>query len=204
MNVLPEVAALKDELIANRRWFHQHPEVRSPSWSQFLFVRCSIASIELFSFETFLGGVARVPWHCALRPPRVQLMFKEHETAAHIVELLLAMGVQQADIFQGIGGTGVVALIRGGAGAGPCIALRADMDALPVPETADVPYKSLNGNMHACGHDGHMAGLLAAARVLFAERAALVGTIKLVFQPAEEGGGGAEEMIKDGASALNE
>jgi amidohydrolase len=92
-----------------------------------------------------------------------------------------------------------VALIRGGAGPGPCVALRADMDALAVTETADIPYKSQNdGKMHACGHDGHMAGQLAAAQVLFNQRGSLRGTVKLIFQPAEEGLGGAPAMMKDG------
>lgn len=95
--------------------------------------------------------------------------------------------------------TGVVGLIRGGKGEGPCIGLRADMDGLPVTETADIPFKSQNvGVMHACGHDGHMAGLLATAKILNAQKDSFRGVVKLVFQPAEEGYGGAREMIKDG------
>ncbi len=70
---------------------------------------------------------------------------------------------------------------------------------MPLTETADIPYKSLNeGVMHACGHDGHMAGLLATAKVLMAERASMHGSVKLIFQPAEEREGGAPEMIRDG------
>ena len=82
---------------------------------------------------------------------------------------------------------------------GPCIGLRADMDGLAIQETADIPYRSQNdGVMHACGHDGHIAGLLGASKVLFAQRAKLSGTVKLIFQPAEEGYGGAPAMMKDG------
>lgn len=93
---------------------------------------------------------------------------------------------------------GVVALIRGDQ-PGKCCALRADMDALPLTETADVPYRSQNpGVMHACGHDGHMTSLLATAKVLMANRDKFKGVVKLIFQPAEEGQGGAPEMIKDG------
>lgn len=126
-----------------------------------------------------------------------ELSFEEHATAAKVVEILSSIGI--TEIFQGVGVTGVVALIRGGGGAGPCVALRADMDALPVLEAAEIEYKSKNiGVMHACGHDGHMAGLLAAAKVLFQERDQLRGTVKLIFQPAEEGKGGAPAMMKDG------
>ena len=125
-----------------------------------------------------------------------ELSFQEHKTAAKVVEILKSYGI--TEIFEGIGQTGVVALIRGGE-EGPCIALRADMDALPLQETADVDYRSQNdGVMHACGHDGHISGLLAAAKVLFNERQNLRGVVKLFFQPAEEGYGGAPAMIKDG------
>jgi len=113
------VAALSDEIVANRRWFHAHPE----------------------------------------------LSFQE-VTAAKIVEILRSYGMEE--IFKGVR-TGVVALIRG-ASEGPCVALRADIDALPVLETAEVEYVSQNSNvMHACGHDGHITGLLAA-KVLWSDR----------------------------------
>lgn len=125
-----------------------------------------------------------------------ELSFQEFNTAAKVVELLRSYGI--TEIWEGVGRTGVVALIRGGQ-PGPCTALRADMDALPITETADIPYKSRNeGVMHACGHDGHMAGLLAAAKILFAQRSQITGVVKLIFQPAEEGYAGAPEMIKDG------
>lgn len=96
MRVLPEVHAMRDEIVAHRRWFHMHPEIA----------------------------------------------FKEHLTAARVAETLAAIGIASTDIFTGVGGTGVVALIcGGGAEEGPCVALRADMDALPVLETAEVEYK---------------------------------------------------------------
>lgn len=125
-----------------------------------------------------------------------ELGFEEHKTAAKIVEILKSYGIEE--ITEGVGRTGVVALIRGKTD-GPCIALRADIDALPLQETSQFDYKSQNeGVMHACGHDGHIAGLLGAAKVLNAERDSLCGVIKLIFQPAEEGPGGAKEMIEDG------
>lgn len=138
-----------------------------------------------------------------------ELSFEETHTAARVVEILRNIGIDE--IWEGVGKTGVVALIRG-AKPGKCIALRADMDALPIQETSDLPYRSQNdGVMHACGHDGHMAGLLAAAKVLFGERSTLsgtpcflstsfnsVGVVKLIFQPAEEGYSGAPAMINDG------
>jgi amidohydrolase len=127
-----------------------------------------------------------------------ELSFKEHATAARITALLREItGVTH--ITEGVGRTGVSSMIFGEAGAGPCILLRADMDALPLQETGDLPYKSTNeGVMHACGHDGHCAALLGAARVLAAERKKMRGSIKLCFQPAEEGYGGARFMIEDG------
>ena len=126
-----------------------------------------------------------------------ELSFEENATAAKIVELLRSYGIYE--IFEGVGRTGVVAMIRGGMGPGPCIGLRADMDALPLLETSTAEYKSQNaGVMHACGHDGHVSGLLAAAKVLNAERGRFKGSVKLIFQPAEEGRGGAEAMIQAG------
>ena len=119
------------------------------------------------------------------------------ETASEIASLLRDMGI--TEVYEGIGVTGVVGIIRGEAGEGPCVGLRADMDALPLQETATVEYKSLNdGKMHACGHDGHVSGLLCAARVIFSRRSAMKGVVKLIFQPAEEGRGGAPAMIRDG------
>lgn len=125
-----------------------------------------------------------------------ELSFQEVNTAARIAEILRGYGIEE--VFEQVGRTGVVALIRGGS-EGPCIALRADIDGLPILETATVDYVSQNvGVMHACGHDGHISEMLAATKILFAERAQLKGTVKLLFQPAEEGYGGAREMIKDG------
>jgi len=125
-----------------------------------------------------------------------ELSFQEFQTAVKIVEHLKAIGI--SEIFENIGKTGVVALIRGGC-PGPCIALRADIDALAITETAEVDYKSQNnGVMHACGHDGHITGLLLTAKVLWSQREQLSGVVKLIFQPAEEGYHGAKEMIKDG------
>ena len=127
-----------------------------------------------------------------------ELAFQEVRTAARVAEVLRALpGV--SGVVERVGRTGVTALIVGGAGAGPCIALRADMDALPLQETGDCPFISTApGVMHACGHDGHMAALLGAAAVLGASAGALRGTVKLLFQPAEEGFGGAREMIREG------
>ncbi len=115
-----------------------------------------------------------------------ELSFKEVETAKYVAAALRRYGI--SEVWEGVGRTGVVAVVRGGAGPGPCIALRADMDALPLQETGDCPFISQNpGVMHACGHDGHVAMLLAVARVLHERRGALRGAVKLVFQPAEEG-----------------
>ena len=97
-----------------------------------------------------------------------------------------------------IGRTGVVGIIRGRLGAGRTIGLRADMDALPINETTGKPYASTTpGEMHACGHDGHTAMLLGAAKYL-AETRNFAGSVAVIFQPAEEGGGGGNEMVKDG------
>ena len=126
-----------------------------------------------------------------------ELLYEVHRTAALVAEKLRAFGCDE--VVEGIGRTGVVGVIKGRRGAGgKVIGLRADMDALPIVEATDVPYKSKTpGLMHACGHDGHTAMLLGAAKYL-AETRNFDGTAVLIFQPAEEGGGGGDAMVKDG------
>ncbi len=128
-----------------------------------------------------------------------ELAFEEFETAAYVAERLAQLGVE--DIRTGVGGTGVTGLIRGGKGEGKVVMLRADMDALPIEEENAVDYKStVAGKMHACGHDAHTAMLLGVARILMQHRDDFRGTVKLLFQPAEEvPPGGAQAMIRDGA-----
>lgn len=121
-----------------------------------------------------------------------ELSFKEFKTAEYIGAELLRMEIPYV---KNVAVTGIVGTIRGRY-PGKTILLRADMDALPVSETADVPYKSrVPDVMHACGHDGHVAGLLCAAYILNSLKDELHGTVVLVFQPGEENGGGAEPMI---------
>jgi hippurate hydrolase len=123
-----------------------------------------------------------------------ELAYEEHRTAATVADLLRSFGVDE--IATGIGGTGVVGVIRNG--QGPRVALRADMDALPIAETGTPPWRSeVAGKMHACGHDGHMTMLLGAARYLAVARR-FAGAVVLIFQPAEEGRAGAKAMIADG------
>lgn len=149
VKILPEVTAIKDEIIANRRDFHKYPE----------------------------------------------LGFKEYRTAKVIAEKLQSYGIE---VKTEVGKTGVVGDLYGKDG-GKTIALRADMDALLVQETSDISYKSKNeGVMHACGHDGHMAMLLGAAKILAQNKDRISGSIRFIFQPAEEGKGGARYMIADG------
>lgn len=125
-----------------------------------------------------------------------ELGLEEKRTARRIVEELEEL--PGLTVQPGVGKTGVVALLEGGS-PGPVVLLRVDMDALPMMEENDVPYASQNdGVMHACGHDGHIAMGLAAAKLLHAQRENLAGMVKFVFQPAEEGDGGAALMIEDG------
>jgi amidohydrolase len=124
-----------------------------------------------------------------------ELGFAEHRTAALVAERLRVLGY---DVHERIGGTGVVGIVRGDR-PGRTIMLRADMDALPIAEEVRQPYRSqFDGVMHACGHDGHVAILLGAAALIADRRDELAGTVCLVFQPAEEGLGGAQAMIRDG------
>src|SRR5438093_1258324 len=123
-----------------------------------------------------------------------ELGFEEQRTSDLIASTLTGWGIP---VHRGLGRTGVVGMVRNGSSA-RAVGLRADIDALPVTERNGFAHASVHrGKMHACGHDGHTAMLLAAARYLARQRD-FDGTVYLVFQPAEEGGGGAREMIKDG------
>jgi amidohydrolase len=129
-----------------------------------------------------------------------EILFETHRTAALVAEKLRAFGVDE--VTEGIGRTGVVGVIKGKeTGSGRVIGLRADMDALPIEEATGLPYASkTQGAMHACGHDGHTAMLLGAAQYL-TETRNFDGTVVVIFQPAEEGGGGGREMCEDGLMA---
>ncbi|KZK75701.1 putative hydrolase YxeP [Pseudovibrio sp. Ad46] len=126
-----------------------------------------------------------------------EVLYETHRTSAKVAEILKEIGVDE--VTTGVGRTGVVGVIKGrNGGAGKSIALRADMDALPMAEETGKEYASKNkGAMHACGHDGHTAMLLGTAKYL-AETRNFDGTVILVFQPAEEGGAGAKAMMDDG------
>ena len=128
-----------------------------------------------------------------------ELSYQEQRTASQVAAYLQALGLQ---VHTGIGQTGVVASIHGtgcdAANPGPSLGLRADMDALPLTEATGLPHASRHkGKMHACGHDGHTTMLLGAAQLLSQQRD-FVGTVHLIFQPAEEGGAGAKAMMDDG------
>ena len=151
MNIIPEIAANRDKLIALRRDIHAHPE----------------------------------------------LAYEEERTANLVAECLTEWGLE---VHRGLATTGVVGTLS--TGDGPAIGLRADMDALPLQETNVFSHRSrYDGKMHACGHDGHTAMLLGAARFL-AESEEFAGTIRFIFQPAEEAAGGAKVMMDDGLFKL--
>ena len=123
-----------------------------------------------------------------------ELAYQEVRTSGKVAEMLESWGIE---VTKGLGKTGVVGVIKG-SGDGPSIGLRADMDALPIDEMNDTPWKSQNaGVMHACGHDGHTTMLLGAAKYL-AETRNFNGTVNVIFQPAEEGYAGAKAMMDDG------
>src|SRR5256886_14905726 len=126
-----------------------------------------------------------------------ELLYEVHRTAGIVADRLREFGCDE--VVTGIGRTGVVGVIRGRKStSGKTIGLRADMDALPIEETSGVSYTSkIPGKMHACGHDGHTAMLLGAAKYL-AETRNFDGTAVVIFQPAEEGGAGGKAMVDDG------
>ena len=149
--------------------------------------------------EPFLGWQSEIQ---ALRREihaHPELAYEEQRTADLVAASLERWGIR---VHRGLGGTGVVGIIEGRTSAGRTIGLRADMDALPMQETNKFPHASRHeGKMHGCGHDGHTAMLLNAARYL-AERRDFDGIVYVIFQPAEEGGAGARRMIDDGLFSL--
>ncbi|MCU0830831.1 MAG: M20 family metallopeptidase [Rhizobiaceae bacterium] len=125
-----------------------------------------------------------------------EIGYEVHETAAFVADKLKSFGCDE--VVAGIGRTGVVGIIHGSRGPGRVIGLRADMDALPMQEETGLPHAStIPGRMHACGHDGHTAMLLGAAKHL-ADTRDFAGSVAVIFQPAEEDGAGGEAMVKDG------
>lgn len=140
--------------------------------------------------ETLLGEVKQWRQHIHSQP---ELGFKEFKTSSFIVDKLKSFGIE---VHQGLGGTGVVGILKNG--SGPTIGIRADIDALPIKEQNDIEHKSTHENcMHACGHDGHTSVLLGTAKYL-SQHENFSGTIYFIFQPAEEVLGGAKAMIDDG------
>ncbi len=126
-----------------------------------------------------------------------ELGFEEKETSELVVKKLKELGIE---LKANVAKYGVIALIKGEAGEGPTIGIRADMDALALQEENDVPYKSkIDGKMHACGHDAHTAILIGVAKILVKLKGKIKGNVKLFFQPAEEGLGGAKPMVEAGA-----
>ena len=124
-----------------------------------------------------------------------ELGFEETRTSQLVADKLAEYGIE---VHRGLAKTGVVGVVKGKKDSGRAIGLRADMDCLPMHETGDVPYRSkVAGRMHACGHDGHTTMLLGAARYL-AQTRSFDGTVNLIFQPAEEGGGGGRVMVEEG------
>jgi amidohydrolase len=144
--------------------------------------------------QSFANDTIKIRRHLHAHP---ELSFEEHKTMQYVSEQLNSIGLENQ---KGIAGTGVVALIKGKSPDKKVVALRADLDALPINEKNDVDYKStVHGVMHACGHDVHTSSLLGAARILNEVKDQFEGTVKLIFQPGEEKTpGGASIMIKEG------
>ncbi len=145
----------------------------------------------LTRIESYAEDLKAIRWDIHAHP---EIGFEEQRTSDIVAERLLSWGIE---VHRGIGKTGVVGILEGKLGTGRSIGLRADMDALPMQETADVPYKStIDGRFHGCGHDGHTTMLLGAARYL-SETRDFAGRVVFIFQPAEEGLGGARAMLAD-------
>jgi amidohydrolase len=167
--------------------------------------RCSIASwyvraVDAEKASEILAAARELlPWMIEIRRnlhQHPELGLEEHRTSRKVRDLLDEMGIEHED---GLGGTGILGVIRGKS-EGKTVALRADLDALPIQDEKEVDYASKTpGTMHACGHDVHTTMLLGAARLLAREKDSLDGTVKLLFQPAEETVGGAKLMIEAGA-----
>jgi amidohydrolase len=143
-----------------------------------------------------------LPWMIEIRRDlhrHPELGLDEHRTSSRVQQLLDELGIGYRN---GLAGTGVLGTLEGtgnGDGAGPVVALRADLDALPLQDAKDVPYRSeIPGRMHACGHDVHTAILFGASRLLRDRLGSIAGTVKLIFQPAEETVGGAKLLIQEG------
>ena len=143
--------------------------------------------------QKYMPGAVELRHHFHQHP---ELTWNEHKTAAKIAETLSQ--ISELKVQTGVGDLGVVAILEG-AHPGPTVALRADMDALPILERTQLSYRSqCDGVMHACGHDGHIANLIGSAWMLADMRDKLHGRVKFIFQPAEEGGAGALRMCNDG------
>src|ERR687895_803215 len=127
-----------------------------------------------------------------------ELGFDTEKTAEKVLDALDGLPLE---IQTGVAENGVAATLGGGGGDGPTVALRADMDSLPIHEATGLPFASeIEGKMHACGHDGHTSMLVGAAHALCGMRERLNGTVKFFFQPAEEGGGGGKVMVEEGVA----
>lgn len=145
---------------------------------------------EVLEHEQYLVDVRR---HLHQHP---ELRWEEVETSNYIAEKLRSFGLE---VHTGIAKTGLVGILRGKKDH-PCLGLRSDMDALPILEATGLEFQSTRpGVMHACGHDAHMSILLTAAKILSSQKESLNGSIKFIFQPAEEGGAGADVMVQEGA-----
>lgn len=168
--------------------------MRSSFLKAFLSDKMSLLQSVKDASNAAVGDVVRMRRHLHANP---ELSYQEYKTSKFVAETLRSFGLTPVE---GIAGTGVVALIEGKNPGSKVVALRADMDALPITEVNDVPYKSTNkGVMHACGHDVHTSSLLGTAKILAGLRDQFEGTVKLIFQPGEEKNpGGASMMIKEG------